>query len=1578
MKMKPCDNGGGGTMLKPKPNAVAGRKGRKASTSEIEEEFEVANPISKSRKRKGAELDVVPATRRPRPKRAAASTSLKEVHHEIEAQYVTPKDEKIPMLEQEALVLTSQEKDESRLLLDFFIHDGEGETQPLDVVGSHEVYVTCLMAPHTSSIVSIDKSKAVLCESMGPILEWGIEGYDKGEPSVYIGTGLSFYTLVQPSGRYKKHFNLLLEKVTVCVEVYRALSPSTGGDPQLGLNDLFARVARSLRSGKYSSALQFFTRDYLIEQGGFIAGQLKALDGNADDDEQLFSGLPAIDVLESECLKRATQRWSVDVKPEALKIKDASASNGTSSKFEENDDQEQGGMDADEKLARHLQEMENRNLASRNGRNQPAGKGRKVYIKINEAEIANDYPLPAYYKAEEDETDEYLFFDDDNAILAPHELPQRMLHDWTLYNSDSRLVSLELLPMLSGVETDAEIFGSGMMTEDEDSAFTFDDEDGEVSSSLIETTSSSSNGNGISHKRNSIPQGIRLYLSAIKEWMIEFGANMIFISIRTDGAWYRLGKPSKQYRPWYAPVMKTARLAVKAITMLKQQQRVSRLSFSDIVKRLTDYLKEDSKFNFVKAADVERYLVVHGQIILQQFAEYPEEQIRRSAFVTGLIAKMEEKHHVKLTVSKKTTVIKKGRNLNPRAHLQPDAKKSKPMRATTTILVNRIWSNYYTKFNLSGEMPTVIKEEETVVAKEDKSEEEEEEEDDDDDEDEDEEELEDDSSAPAPKPSALTLKKVKKINVDRSEIVVGEAVLVNLDDDTVDSEKLPSMLLVEYLYDSRDKTPMLHGRVLVGATETVLGNAGDDREVFLTNNCADVEISGVQKVVVNMKRRTESYKDRKTNALADEAERARAKERELQGLPKEYFCRAVYSPDKGAFFSLPTREQGLAVGNGSCKTCIQRDEEEKMSAPALLDVGGFRLEGVEYRIGDYLYVDSTVFKFLVNKDEPEAEVVFKGGRNKGLRPFAVCQLLSVQKANRSNVLATKINVQRFYRPDDFGSHRAYVADVHEVYYSEDTVTVEISTVRGRCDVLRPGPVIDSSIRSEFHHLFLCSRVCDPKTGTVKQLPATVKLSSYCRLTDNTKNSSAAAELKAKAKGKGKAIEDEDNPSSAGLTACDNRLATLDIFAGCGGLSEGLRQAGVATTKWAIEYEHPASEAFNLNHPETNVFCENCNVILRCIMERGGDSDECLSTPDAQEMASALSDEKKKLLPAQGEVDFINGGPPCQGFSGMNRFNTGAWSKVQCEMILGFLSYAEYFRPRYFLLENVRNFVSFNKGQTFRLTLATLLEMGYQVRFGVLQAGNYGVSQSRKRAFIWAAAPNEILPEWPEPMHVFGSSQLKIALPGGASYAAVRDAGKGAPLRAMTVKDTIYDLPPVENGASKEEIKYSDPPVSWFQKQIRGNETALYDHIAKEMNELNLERCKHIPKYPGADWRTLPDIKIKLSTGTMVDLIPWCLPNTADRHNQWKGLFGRLDWDGNFPTSVTDPQPMGKVGMCFHPEQDRIVTVRECARSQGFPDSYKFSGTIQSKHRQIGNAVPPPLARALGLMLKAAIRLKEGS
>lgn len=84
---------------------------------------------------------------------------------------------------------------------------------------------------------------------------------------------------------------------------------------------------------------------------------------------------------------------------------------------------------------------------------------------------------------------------------------------------------------------------------------------------------------------------------------------------------------------------------------------------------------------------------------------------------------------------------------------------------------------------------------------------------------------------------------------------------------------------------------------------------------------------------------------------------------------------------------------------------------------------------------------------------------------------------------------------------------------------------------------------------------------------------------------------------------------------------------------------------------------------------------------------------------------------------------------------------------------------------------------------------------------MLNAGNYGVPQSRKRTFIWAAAPGESLPDWPTPQHVFRSPQLTINLPGGVAYTAVPQL-PGAPMRTVTVKDAIGDLPPIANGANR--------------------------------------------------------------------------------------------------------------------------------------------------------------------------------
>lgn len=129
------------------------------------------------------------------------------------------------------------------------------------------------------------------------------------------------------------------------------------------------------------------------------------------------------------------------------------------------------------------------------------------------------------------------------------------------------------------------------------------------------------------------------------------------------------------------------------------------------------------------------------------------------------------------------------------------------------------------------------------------------------------------------------------------------------------------------------------------------------------------------------------------------------------------------------------------------------------------------------------------------------------------------------------------------------------------------------------------------------------------------------------------------------------------------------LRTLDIFSGCGGLSEGLHQAGVAETKWAIEYEEAAARAFEENHKDASMFCDNSCVILRRIMEENGCLDDCCTSPEAVDLANDLPQLLVAKLPKPGEVDFICGGPPCQGYSGMNRFNQSEWSMAQNSMVI---------------------------------------------------------------------------------------------------------------------------------------------------------------------------------------------------------------------------------------------------------------------------------------------------------------------
>ena len=97
--------------------------------------------------------------------------------------------------------------------------------------------------------------------------------------------------------------------------------------------------------------------------------------------------------------------------------------------------------------------------------------------------------------------------------------------------------------------------------------------------------------------------------------------------------------------------------------------------------------------------------------------------------------------------------------------------------------------------------------------------------------------------------------------------------------------------------------------------------------------------------------------------------------------------------------------------------------------------------------------------------------------------------------------------------------------------------------------------------------------------------------------------------------------------------------------------------------------------------------------------------------------------KGQALPQKGEVDILVGGPPCQGFSALNRWNNRVYSKFKNSLIVSYLAYCDFYRPRFFILENVRNFVSFQNNMILRTTLRCLIRMGYQCTFGILQVGD---------------------------------------------------------------------------------------------------------------------------------------------------------------------------------------------------------------------------------------------------------------
>ncbi|MBI4842751.1 MAG: DNA cytosine methyltransferase [Nitrospirae bacterium] len=294
----------------------------------------------------------------------------------------------------------------------------------------------------------------------------------------------------------------------------------------------------------------------------------------------------------------------------------------------------------------------------------------------------------------------------------------------------------------------------------------------------------------------------------------------------------------------------------------------------------------------------------------------------------------------------------------------------------------------------------------------------------------------------------------------------------------------------------------------------------------------------------------------------------------------------------------------------------------------------------------------------------------------------------------------------------------------------------------------------------------------------------------------------------------------------------------------------------------------------------------------------------------------------ELLGAAGvnssEIDVIAGGPPCQGFSMANGHSRHI-DNSNNGFVWHFVKWVEQIRPKAFLMENVIGFTAIDGGKLRDELLNKFRELGYiYADIFTLDAANYGVPQHRKRVFLVGFLNKN---KFEIPKEKFGFN--------GSPFQTVADA-------------IIGDLPFINPLPGDNKTSYAEAPTSWYQHMIRGNRKTLHNHITTNCAEHIREKFSWIPQ--GANWEHIKDrIGIKV---------------------QYSSLYRRLD-----PNKPSITMSNYRKSMIIHPLENRLLSVREAARFQSFSDSYIFEGGISSMQQQVGNAVPPLLANAVGKQIK---------
>ena len=393
---------------------------------------------------------------------------------------------------------------------------------------------------------------------------------------------------------------------------------------------------------------------------------------------------------------------------------------------------------------------------------------------------------------------------------------------------------------------------------------------------------------------------------------------------------------------------------------------------------------------------------------------------------------------------------------------------------------------------------------------------------------------------------------------------------------------------------------------------------------------------------------------------------------------------------------------------------------------------------------------------------------------------------------------------------------------------------------------------------------------------------------------------------------------------------------IDLFAGCGGLSEGFYRMGF-TALAHVEFNHWACETLRKRMMYYGYF-----NIAQEVIEKDITSEDILVDID-----NAV---------AGRSVDVIIGGPPCQAYStaGRVRDSKGMASDPRNFLFESYVKILEHYKPKFFVFENVTGLLSARvNGEPILPSIMAALSNEYKVindaSMLVHNTADYGVPQIRKRVIIMGVRKDitnkEAIDLYRDVVKTHYNPDVKVG-------------DRGNLMKYVTVRDAISDLPVVAQGEDASTEQYDYPCNNAFLKRIgRKGIHPLMDHIARKHNALDMERFavmiknhwsfgqlrKEMPQYEHEHARVFDNSYV---------VQWWDMPSKTILAHIHKDGFQFIHPDGN---------------------QTRSFTVREAARIQSFPDDFVFAGSRGEKYKQIGNAVPPLFAEALAKSIKKNLR-----